>query len=167
MRDQTDCSLNHRCTPGKLYLMPVCVCVQRFLPLLLYCILLEHQSFRTISPILAQFSAFWKKQCADCTNTRLTDTQTPRQAPPRPTLHPSTPPRASVHGHNRQERPRRADGSAAGACARVTCLFFVFFSFLSLLSSALCPSPLPPWAGHASSPSRLKCHLFTIATGLN
>lgn len=57
----------------------LCACVHcaAFLVSLLYCILLEHQSFRTISPILAQFSAFWKEQRADCTNTGLTNTQTP------------------------------------------------------------------------------------------
>lgn len=108
-----------------------------FLASPLYCILLEHQSFRTISPILAQFSAFWKEQRADCTNTRLTDAQTPDKG---------------------------------ASCARVSPVF-LFFT-LSFIGSFI-PSPLPPWAGHTSSfpPSfasaSLKCHLFTIATGLN
>lgn len=100
----------------------------------LYCILLKHQSFRTISLILAQFSAFWKEQRANCTNTGLTNTQTPDRAPR----------------------------------AHVSVLFF-FLPFFHQLFHPLSTSSVgrPRLFLSSFTTASLKCHLFTIATGLN
>lgn len=102
----------------------------------MYCILLEHQSFRTISPILAQFSAFWKEQRADCTNTRLTDTQTPRQTPPD---QPSTPPPHRTHPctdtTDRSVRAVRTGRQRAPVHVSLVFFLFFFFSFPPFISS--------------------------------
>lgn len=155
MRDQTDCSLNHRCTPGQLYLMSACVCARACACSVLvffqrcYCTVFSSSINHSVQ--LAQFSLNFLLSGKSSAPTAQTPvwptTQTPRQAPPPP----STPPR--MHPcTDTTERRRRADGSAAGACARVTCLFFFFRFFpsfhqlsapLRFLRGQATPLPLP------------------------